>query len=140
MQATTGLQRLVAQPIGPLVVTILFNQRLVVILGLVDVVQEEVHRLPVLVDDLLVAKLLPNGPRHDDTCIGPTQTHLLVTILSIGSNAREATQLVLAVAHIAHPLVEKLKRIGEERTCLGKYLCVGSPAQTLVTLRAVGRY
>ena len=140
MQATTGLQRLVAQPVSPLVVTVLFNQRLVVILGLVDVVHEEVHRLPVLLDDLLVAKLLPYSPGHDNTCIGPTQTHLLVTILSIGSNTGEAAQLILAVAHIAHPLVEELKCIGEECTSLGKYLSIGSPAQTLVTLRAVGRY
>ena len=69
--ASATLQRLVAQPVGPLVVAILGAQGLVVILGLVDVVDELLHRDPMLIHDLGVAKLFPNHPRHDHTGISP---------------------------------------------------------------------
>ena len=89
------LQRLVAQPVGPLVVAVLARQRPVVVVRRVDVVHESVHRLPVLLHDGVVAKLLPDGPGHDDARVGPSQSHALVAILSQGSHAGESAVLVL---------------------------------------------
>ena len=52
--AARALQRLVAQPVTPLIVTILGNELLVVELGLVDMVHEEIHCIPVLIYNLLL--------------------------------------------------------------------------------------
>ena len=70
--ASTTLQRLVAQPVCPLVIAILGTQCFVIIFGLVDVVDKLLHRGPVLIHDLGVAKLFPHHPRHDHTGISPT--------------------------------------------------------------------
>ena len=40
-----------------------------VILRLADVFHIPPHRLPAFLDDGVVAKLLPDGPRHDDAGI-----------------------------------------------------------------------
>ena len=83
---------------------------------------------------------LPYRPRHDDSGIGPTQTHFLITVLCQGSHSGESAQPVLGVAHITHPLVEELHGVSKERTGFGKHLCFCCPAQALVALRTVGRY
>ena len=139
-ESATTFQWFVAQPVGPLVVAILTAESLVVILGIVDVVHKQVHGVPALLNNLRVTELLPYRPGHDDSGIGPTQTHFLITVLCQGSHSGESTQPVLGVAHVTHPLMEKLHGVSKERTGFCKHLCVCCPAQTLVALRTVGRY
>ena len=111
-----------------------------VIFGVVDVVHKQVHGVPALLNNLRVTELLPYRPGHDDSGIGPTQTHFLITVLRQGSHSGESAQTVLGVAHVTHPLVEELHGVSKERTGFGKHLCVCCPAQALVALRTVGRY
>ena len=139
-QSATTFQRFVAQPVGPLVVTVLPAEGLVVILCIVDVVHKQIHSVPVLLNDLRVTKLFPYRPRHNDSGIGPTQTHFLIAVLCQGSHSGKSTQTVLGVAHVTHPLVEELHNVSKERTGFGKHLCVCCPAQALVALRTVGGY
>ena len=77
-QTRAALQRFIAQPVGPLVVAILSDERVVAILRLVDVLHEAVHRLPALVNDIGVGKLFPHRPGHDDAGIGPAEAHHVV--------------------------------------------------------------
>ena len=56
------------------------------------------------------------------------------------SNARETTRFALGIHHVTHPFVEERCGVGKERARLGEDLRIGSPAQSLVTLRTVGRY
>ena len=100
-------------------------------------VHETGHRLPVLVDDGWVAKLLPYRPGHNDSGIGPSQSHHLVTILAGWCHTWESASLTLRVAHVARPFMEETVCIGEERACSGKYLGIGHPSQSLVALRTV---
>ena len=105
-----ALERLIAEPVCPLVVAVLCTECNVVVLVVVDVVHEEIHRLPVLVDDTGVSELLPDGPWNDDSCIGPAKTHhgcRICAVLCLRSYTREAAQLGLGVAHVTHPLVEE---------------------------------
>ena len=137
------LQRLIAQPVGPLVVAVLVLQGIMVVLGLIHMVHELLHRLPALIYDLSVAKLLPYRPGYDNTGIGPPHTHHIMgmcAILRKGSHAGIAALVVLGVTHIMQPFMEEGICIGKEGSGLGKYLCIGRPAQTLVALRAVSGY
>ena len=93
--SSTTLQRLIAQPVAPLVITILCTQRCMVIMSFIHVVHKAVHRFPVLVDDTGIAKLLPYRPRYNNTCICPTQSHHILTILSRRSHTWESTCLTL---------------------------------------------
>ena len=70
--ATATFERLIAQPVSPLVVEVFVDQRVVIVFRIVDVVHELVHRFPALVDDLGVAELFPNRPRNDDSGVGPS--------------------------------------------------------------------
>ena len=123
-----ALQRFVAQPVGKLEVAVLAAEGLVVVLGVVDVVHEQVHGVPVLLHDLLVAELLPYRPGHDDPGVGPSETHLFVAVLCRWSHSGESAQAVLRVTHVAHPLVEELPGVGKERPRLGECLRVCRPA------------
>ena len=76
--AAAALQRLVAQPVGPLVVAVLLAQCHVVVLRRADVAHVSRHRLPALLDNRRIAILLPDGPGHDDAGIGPPHAHILV--------------------------------------------------------------
>ena len=71
-QVGAAFQWLIAQPVGPLVVAVLLDECLMIVLCFVDMLHKALHSLPVLIDDGLIAKLLPNGPRYDNACIGPT--------------------------------------------------------------------
>ena len=141
-----ALQRFIAQPVRPLVVAVLARHDGMLVLGLVDVVHEEVHRLPVLVDNVFVAKLLPHRPRHNDAGICPAQPHHVAVALAVACpilcercDARESTGRRLRVPHVPHPLMEEAVCVGEERSGLGEDLCVGRPTKAFVALRAVRR-
>ena len=73
MSAAATLKRLVTEPVGPLVIAILRAEGMMVILGLVDMIEIFLHRRPVLIDNLSVAKLFPDNPRHDNSRVRPAQ-------------------------------------------------------------------
>ena len=114
-----------------------------VIFGFVHVIHELLHRLPTLVHNLRVAKLLPDCPGNDNTSIGPPYSHHIAvagTILRKRSYTWVATQGTLCVTHIVQPLVKEAVGIGKECSRLGKHLRIGCPSQTFVTLGAVGSH
>ena len=137
----TALERFVAQPVRPLTVAVLFQERLVIVFGIVDVLHEPVHGFPILIHYGNVVELLPDCPRNDDSGISPSKSHhrgRLCTILSQRSNSWESSFFVLSVPHIPHPFVEEAPCIGKEGSGFGKHLGVGGPSQPLVSLRTVG--
>ena len=69
--ATATFKRFVAQPVAPLVIAILVAVDVMVIFRFIKMVEVFLHGNPTLIDDLLVVKLLPNDPRHNDTGIRP---------------------------------------------------------------------
>ena len=138
-----GLQRFVAQPVGPLEVAILPCHSSMVILDGIHIVHHLLHSFPVLGHNLIVAKLFPHHPRYYYSGIGPAQaTHAggLGSILCKGCHTREGTSVMLGISHVTHPLMEEVACIGKEGTRLGEHLSVGSPSQTLVALWAVSRH
>ena len=137
--ATGTFKRLITQPVGILEVSVFCTEGYMVVLGFVHMVHVELHGCPTFIDDLLVAELLPYGPRHDDTGIRPTEAHHFIAILSPRSHARETAYFALAIAHVAHPLVEEGGGIGKEGTCFGKHLGIGRPTEAFVALRTIGR-
>ena len=137
--SATALQRLVAQPVSPLVVAVFPTQRFVVIAVFIDMADKVLHGIPVLFNNDAVAELLPHRPGHDDTCIRPAQTHHpRITILSPRSHPWEASFRTLGVAHIAHPFMEEAVGVGEESTRLCEHLSICCPALPFVTLRTIG--
>ena len=108
-----------------------------VVFHLVDMVHKASHRFPTLIHDSLVAKLLPDGPRYDDTSICPSQSHHLVAILGRRGHTRVSSRFALRISHVAHPFMEEAIGIGKERTSLCKHLSISHPAQTLITLRTI---
>ena len=69
--ATATFKRFVAQPVAPLVIAILVAVDVMVIFRFIKMVEVFLHGNPTLIDDLLVVKLLPNDPRHNDTGVRP---------------------------------------------------------------------
>ena len=99
------------------------------------------HGAPVLVDEVGVAELLPNGPWHDDAGVGPSHAHHTgISVFSFWGDTGKTAFRTLGISHIAHPFMEKGTGIGEEGAGLSEHLCVSRPPLTLIALRAVGRY
>ena len=134
------LERFIAQPVGPLIVSVFSSKGLVVVLRVVYMIHEEIHGIPVLVYDSGISELLPYGPWNDDSGICPSETHHVVAILGEGGDSRESAGLALGIAHVTHPFVEEGIRVGEEGSGFCEYLGVSRPSETLVALRTVGRY
>ena len=143
LPSAAAFERLIAQPVGPLVIAVVVGQGMMIVFCGVDKIHEFLHRIPILIHNLCIAKLLPYHPWHYHSGISPSQARHIggeSSILCIRSHAGIAAGSFLSVAHIAHPFMEEIACIGKIGSGLGKDLCVGCPSKTLISLRTIGRY
>ena len=109
-----ALQRLVAEPVRPLVVSVFACHGGLVELGFIHMEHVLFHGIPVFFNYGSVAELFPDRPGHDHSGIGPTKTHHVAAILGGGRDSGERAGLALGIAHVAHPFMEEGVGIGEE--------------------------
>ena len=79
-------------------------------------------------------------PRHDCSHIGPARMTCTHKTSDHGYDIRNLTVGKLIRRHVLEPLAEETLHVAVERSRTEEDLCIARPAQTLVTLRAVGRY
>ena len=132
-------QSFITEPVGILITSVLISQSFVVILIIIDEGNEALHRIPVFLDDGEISVLLPDCPWNDYSGICPSQTHSLISILSIWCNAWKTTPLALAVTHVTHPFMKECGCICKEGSGFSKHLSISCPSKSFISLRAICR-